>query len=173
MGGSEVGSLQLFAVGSRDKPELEINAANHPLTIIRFNREGSILATCSERGTLIRLFDSTSGATLSEFRRGMMPAVICSLAFSHDAKMVTALSNKGTVHLFEVGTSPTQPAGEEPQRAALMWKMGEFEPSTVEFLGDRKFGVVRFRTGVMETLVVDLAAHTITAFEKIDMSGSE
>jgi hypothetical protein len=47
--------------------------------------------------------------------------------------------------------------------------MGEFEPSIVEFIGERKFKVVRFRTRVMETVVVDLAQRTV-ALELLDWS---
>jgi WD40 repeat protein len=173
MSGPEVGGLQLFVVGSSGKPELELDAANHPLSIIRFNRDGSILATASERGTLIRLFDTRTGETKIELRRGLFPATICSIAFSSDSKLLAVLSNKGTVHLFETAESQTEASDEEPQRAAMMWKMGDFEPSVVEFLTDRKFGLMKFRTGVMELFRVDVQRRAVIPDGRIDLSGLE
>ena len=41
------------------------------LAAVAFNPSGSKLATASERGTVIRVFNVTDGTRLLEFRRGV------------------------------------------------------------------------------------------------------
>jgi hypothetical protein len=160
MAGHEIGSLQLFIVGSRDKPEIDLDAANHPLSVIRFNQNGTIMATASERGTLIRLFDTRSGNTVGEFRRGSFKANICSLCFAPDSTKVAVLSNKGTIHIFDSGDIDLEEP--DPQRAMLMWRMPEFEPAVVEFLSKERFGLLKLRTGVMDLFRLDMRTLQIT-----------
>jgi WD40 repeat protein len=111
------------------------------------------MATASARGTLIRPFDTQKGTAVGEFRRGSFPADICSISFSPDSKKVAVLSNKGTTHLFDSGDIDVDEA--DPQRAVLMWKMPEFEPAVVEFLSAETFGLIKFRSGIMDLFRVD------------------
>ena len=66
------------------------------------NLEGTWLATASEKGTLIRIFDTTSGAQLRELRRGADKAVIYSITFNHSSDWLAVSSDKGTVHVFAI-----------------------------------------------------------------------
>jgi WD40 repeat protein len=153
MAGHDIGALQLFVVGLRDKPLIDLEAANHPLSMVRFNQTGTIMATASARGTLIRLFDTKKGGTVGEFRRGSFQADICSISFSPDSRKVAVLSNKGTVHIFDSGDIDIDEP--DPQRAVLMWRMPEFEPAVVEFLSKDRFGLIKLGTGVMDLFKVD------------------
>eukprot|EP00928_Gymnodinium_smaydae_P042201 TRINITY_DN28449_c0_g1_i1.p1 TRINITY_DN28449_c0_g1~~TRINITY_DN28449_c0_g1_i1.p1 ORF type:complete len:522 (+),score=107.20 TRINITY_DN28449_c0_g1_i1:148-1713(+) len=63
---------------------------------------GSILATASDKGTIIRIFDARTGARLQELRRGADRAEIHSLAFGLHASWLAVASDKGTVHIFSV-----------------------------------------------------------------------
>eukprot|EP00762_Andalucia_godoyi_P005774 ANDGO_06978.mRNA.1 Autophagy-related protein 18a len=74
--------------------------------------DGSLLATCSEKGTIIRIFDTSSdcAAPIAELRRGTQPADIYSIAFSHDGTMLAAYSDKGTLHLFVNPVKTRQPS---------------------------------------------------------------
>lgn len=61
------------------------------------------VATASEKGTVIRVFNVSDGARLHELRRGMKRcATIFSLAFSPDALFLIASSNTETVHVFKL-----------------------------------------------------------------------
>jgi WD40 repeat protein len=160
MGGRNVGSLQLFVVGLSDKPEIDLEAANHQLSLIRFNPTGTMMATVSARGTLIRLFDTKSGNKIGEFKRGSFKADICSISFSPDSKRLVVLSNKGTIHLFNAGN--LEAGVPDAQRAVLKWKMPGFEPGVVEFLSQEKFGFIRFKSGIMDLFKVDVHNIAIT-----------
>ena len=67
------------------------------------NVDGTRLASASVKGTLIRIFDTETGRLLHELRRGADRAEIWSLAFSGDSSRIVLASDKGTVHVFNVG----------------------------------------------------------------------
>jgi len=66
------------------------------------NSEGNLLATASEKGTLVRLFDTDTGTVLQELRRGTDQAEIFCLAFDPVSKYIACSSDKGTIHIFTI-----------------------------------------------------------------------
>ncbi|KAJ1785317.1 Phosphatidylinositol 3,5-bisphosphate-binding protein [Coemansia sp. RSA 2399] len=64
--------------------------------------DGAMVASASEKGTLIRIFDTLSGRLLHELRRGVDRADIYSIAFSPDGTKLCVSSDKGTVHIFNL-----------------------------------------------------------------------
>ena len=64
------------------------------------NKEGTILATASDKGTLIRLFDTSTGENIQELRRGSDNAEIYSIAFDNTNRFLAVSSDKKTVHIF-------------------------------------------------------------------------
>ncbi|GMI46388.1 hypothetical protein TrCOL_g11173 [Triparma columacea] len=87
-----------------------IPAHEAELGALALNESGSRLATCSEKGTLIRIYETHSGAKLRELRRGTERAEIQSLCFSQSNEWVACTSDKGTVHIFSLEES-TDPSG--------------------------------------------------------------
>lgn len=80
-----------------------IPAHDAPLAAIAFNPSGSKLATASERGTVIRLFNVLDGSRIIEFRRGVKRcAHVYSLAFSQDSEYLALSSNTETIHIFKL-----------------------------------------------------------------------
>eukprot|EP01118_Nematostelium_gracile_P020063 TRINITY_DN9615_c0_g1_i1.p1 TRINITY_DN9615_c0_g1~~TRINITY_DN9615_c0_g1_i1.p1 ORF type:complete len:366 (+),score=89.29 TRINITY_DN9615_c0_g1_i1:179-1276(+) len=77
-----------------------IQAHNNGLTQICLNLEGTRIATASEKGTLIRIFDTKTGTQLKELRRGADKAEIYSIAFSPDSLWLAVTSDKGTTHIY-------------------------------------------------------------------------
>jgi len=77
-----------------------IHAHTNELSQLVLNRDGSRLATSSEKGTLIRIFDCVNGTRLKELRRGADKADIYSLAFNADSTALCLSSDKGTIHIF-------------------------------------------------------------------------
>nr|XP_026689712.1 WD repeat domain phosphoinositide-interacting protein 4 [Ciona intestinalis] len=102
--GHKVGGLQLIDVTTVDKTgsscPITINAHQTDVACIALNHQGTIVATASEKGTLIRLFDTMSRQKLVELRRGSDQAVLHCINFSKDSSYLCASSDKGTVHIF-------------------------------------------------------------------------
>lgn len=81
-----------------------IQAHDNNIECLAINKTGSMVATSSELGTLIRVFDTNNCYKLYEFRRGTHPSKISSLAFSYDNRYLACCSTRnGTVHLFDMG----------------------------------------------------------------------
>jgi len=79
---------------------------------------GRIVATASEKGTLIRVFLSKTGQQIQELRRGVDRAVISSLAFNLSSDRIACASDRGTVHVFAIHSAQAH-AAEEEQRALV------------------------------------------------------
>ncbi|KAK7200083.1 WD domain, G-beta repeat [Novymonas esmeraldas] len=80
-----------------------IPAHGHAVAHLRFRPDGRLLATASELGTTVKLFDTATGALLVELQRGHRPASVLALAVHHGACRIAALSANGTLHVFECG----------------------------------------------------------------------
>lgn len=92
-------------------PTTLISAHKSALRLVRLNHQGTMLATCSHRGTLIRVFNVQNGTLLHEFRRGSDPAEVYDMQFSPQGTFLAVVSSKQTLHIFQVlpGVSPTKP----------------------------------------------------------------
>ncbi|KAI2804924.1 WD repeat domain phosphoinositide-interacting protein 2 [Blomia tropicalis] len=89
--------------------KLTIAAHDNPLVSMTFDPQGTKLATASEKGTVIRVFETSKGNCIFEFRRGYARCVsIYSLSFSSDSIFLCASSNTETVHIFKLTESKLQ-----------------------------------------------------------------
>lgn len=85
------------------QPFKSIEAHLEPITKMVWNMDGTLLATCSSRGTMIRVFSmKQEGKCLYQFRRGTLSSVICSLAFDPNSDFICVSSSSGTVHVFKL-----------------------------------------------------------------------
>ena len=82
-----------------------IPAHQSEVTVMALNPQGDILASVSQKGSLIRLFDTSTGETLRGLRRGTDSAEIYSINFDKTSQYVLVTSSKGTVHIFNIGQS--------------------------------------------------------------------
>jgi len=97
-----------------------IHAHDSELAALALSLDGTHLATSSDKGTLIRVFDTQSCDQLQELRRGMDRADIRSLAFNQTCTYLACSSDKGTVHIFALkqqakSSEETKQAPEETQ----------------------------------------------------------
>lgn len=119
-GGTAAGGAGPSAAGRRTR---FVAAHDGALAALALSADGSRLATASDKGTLVRVFDTASGAPLAELRRGADRAVIFSVAFSPvqpgaatspPGAWLAASSDKGTVHVW-----PLPPPGPVDAAAAV------------------------------------------------------
>lgn len=80
-----------------------ISAHESSLSCISLSTDGTRLATASERGTLVRVWDTSSGERLHELRRGAEPAEIQCLSFDVECRWLIVSSDHGTIHIFRLG----------------------------------------------------------------------
>lgn len=66
------------------------------------NNEGTLLATASEKGTVIRVFEIPSARKLYQFRRGSMPARIHCMSFNATSTLLCVSSATETIHIFRL-----------------------------------------------------------------------
>ena len=60
------------------------------------------MATASDKGTLVRIFQSSTGLFLQEVRRGKDKAEIECICFDTSGRLLAVSSNKGTIHVFSL-----------------------------------------------------------------------
>lgn len=74
------------------------------------NSDGSLLATASDKGTIIRVFSIPGAHKLYQFRRGSMPSRIFSMSFNNTSTLLCVSSATETVHIFKL--SPQGPSAD-------------------------------------------------------------
>lgn len=98
--GSNKGEIALWKL-SNDSLKV-ISAHKNNIDALAINADGSLVATASETGTLIKIFSTSTCELRYEFRRGSSSAKINDLSFSKDSNLLACSSANGTVHLFEL-----------------------------------------------------------------------
>nr|CDS31514.2 WD repeat domain phosphoinositide interacting [Hymenolepis microstoma] len=150
-----------------------INAHYRKISALSMNDTETVIATASEVGTVIRVFDLITGVKLKELRRGhSSSAQINSMIFSANDEFLTCASDRETIHVFRLVNSgislsscstqesPTeQPTTETCVKNPSSWSLGVFSgmcesiynsatyiPSVIESAcnSERDFAVARF-----------------------------
>lgn len=98
--GRTVGQVKLFDLKTSNVSI--IPAHETPLRALAISKDGDLIATASEQGTLVRLWSFPSCTKLAELRRGVDPAAVFSLAFSPNGKTLAVTSDKSTLHVFDL-----------------------------------------------------------------------
>lgn len=81
-----------------------VRAHRGHIRCLALNSTGSVIASASDMGTIVRLHSTHSTALLHEFRRGLDRAIIYSMAFSPSSTRLGVLSDKNTLHVFDTAT---------------------------------------------------------------------
>ncbi|MCJ1246500.1 autophagy protein [Trapelia coarctata] len=80
-----------------------VTAHRSPLSHITLNNTGTLLATASDKGTIIRVFSVPKADKLYQFRRGALPASIYCMSFNATSSLLCVSSATETVHIFKLG----------------------------------------------------------------------
>ncbi|KRX52939.1 WD repeat domain phosphoinositide-interacting protein 2, partial [Trichinella sp. T9] len=102
-GSTSSGEVHLFDAATLQGLSV-IPAHNGPLNALKFNAEGTLLASASEKGTVIRVCAS-----------------IYSLAFSMDSAFLACTSNTETIHIFKLEPSPPSQNESESLNTVQDW----------------------------------------------------
>ncbi|KAG0164058.1 autophagy protein [Apophysomyces sp. BC1034] len=95
------GDVEIFDACSLRLADI-VQAHKSPLSCITMNSEGTLLATASEKGTVIRVFSIPDGNKIYQFRRGSYPAKIYSMSFNLVSSLLCVSSDTETVHIFKL-----------------------------------------------------------------------
>ena len=75
-----------------------------------------MLATASDKGTVIRVFSIPNGDKIAQFRRGTKSARIFSLSFNAASTLLAVTSDSETVHIFRLN-GQSRPSGSGASKA--------------------------------------------------------
>ncbi|CAD6187747.1 unnamed protein product [Caenorhabditis auriculariae] len=104
--GFKIGSVRIMNLNSLNEFETlaptTINAHLTEIAQIAMNNQGTLLATGSTKGTVIRVFETRTQRLLVELRRGNVQASLHCLSFSPCSTFLAASSDKGTIHVFRI-----------------------------------------------------------------------
>lgn len=82
-----------------------VPAHKSPLSSLALNSAGTLLATASDKGTVIRVFSVPEAQKLYQFRRGTYPSKIYSMSFNLVSTLLCVSSATETVHIFRLGNA--------------------------------------------------------------------
>lgn len=79
-----------------------ISAHVSELGIFELSPDGTLLATVSDKGNLIKIFNLATGLLVQNLRRGSEYANIYCLSFDPTSSWLALMSDNGTMHIFNV-----------------------------------------------------------------------
>ncbi|KAI0327639.1 WD40 repeat-like protein [Cubamyces sp. BRFM 1775] len=139
------GDVLLFSTRSLTVANV-IQAHKSPISFLSINSSGTMLATASEKGTVIRVWSIPGAEKLYQFRRGTREARIYSINFNLVSTLLVVSSAHDTVHIFKLGQgrgsgaggvqSPSSPSGSIDSREGSQGLDGGYDAFV-----DKKKGV--------------------------------
>ncbi|KAF9490949.1 WD40 repeat-like protein [Pleurotus eryngii] len=119
------GDVTIFSTTSLATANIIPSAHKSPLSILQISQNGTLLATASVKGTVIRVWSVPKAEKLYQFRRGSREARIYSIAFNPVGSLMAVSSANETVHLFKLGRGAEKP--KPPQDATSVSDSGSIE----------------------------------------------
>ncbi|KAJ9107391.1 hypothetical protein QFC21_000841 [Naganishia friedmannii] len=98
---SSVGSIMIFDTVSLTAVNM-IQAHKSPIAALAINSQGTMLASASDKGTIIRVFSLPEAKRLGEYRRGSKTAKIYSMNFNLAGTLLCVSSDTETVHVYNL-----------------------------------------------------------------------
>ena len=106
-----------------------IRAHKAPISALALNSTGTLLATASEKGTVIRVWDVPGAERLYQFRRGTREARIYSLNFNVVSTLLAVSSAHDTVHIFKLGSGRSANNNNISNTSSSSWEDHATSPS--------------------------------------------
>lgn len=108
---ASTGDVVIFSTKSLTVANV-IQAHKAPISFLSINSTGTLLATSSDKGTVIRVWSLPGVEKLYQFRRGTREAKIYSINFNIVSTLLAVSSAHDTVHIFKL---TSQKGGNKPQ----------------------------------------------------------
>ena len=101
------GDVLLF--DTKDNTALNvIQAHKSPIAALTLNSTGTMLATASDKGTVVRVFSVPDAQKLWQFRRGSQSARIFSINFNLASSLLAVSSDSSTIHIYKLAARQGQ-----------------------------------------------------------------
>lgn len=143
----DCGNIQIYDAGNL-QPRIIIEAHSSNVAAMNFSSTGTLLATASQKGTVIRVFCTKNGQRVMEFRRGVKRyAQIVSLNFSICGTYLSVSSNTETIHVFKIDQKAKEVAEKRNDKQALT------ESGDEEDKPDERLGIMKAFSKAMETFI--------------------
>ena len=118
-------TIKNYDIKKDDKYETKIIKAHQSeIVSLTLNNDGSLLASASEKGTIIRIYQTKDGALIQELRRGTKGSEIFSLVFSYNSKYLACSSSQGTIHIFCVKNEQNEVQNQKSMFGAIVGFLG-------------------------------------------------
>ena len=130
---------------------------------MRVSQDGQFLVTASDKGTLLRVFNTIDGSQVKELRRGADQAAIVDVNIDPSNKYLCCSSDKGTIHIFSMDD-------EQKNKASKLSVLGGYFSSTWGFT------VFRVKDGACKTAIIGkkvFAISTSGTFYQGEIGGTE
>ena len=98
---SSTGSILIFDTISLTAVNM-IQAHKSPIAAMAISSQGTMLATASDKGTVIRVFSVPDAKKLGEYRRGSKSARVFSMNFNAVGSLLAVSSDTETVHVYNL-----------------------------------------------------------------------
>ena len=153
-----------------------INAHINEIELFNFSQDGKFIITCSNKGTLIRIYTTHDGKLYKELRRGSDQVQIIDIKMSKDNNYLLCSSNRGTIHIFNsINTKELE--DEHIRNTEVGWGMSSFKNYLPEYFSSEwSFSQIKipktitysnFIDGVKEVVTIgDNGCYYIINFEK-------
>jgi len=161
-GHSSVGELQIFDALHLTARSM-IPAHTGQLAAIQFSPLGNRVATASDKGTVIRIFNVSDGTKVYELRRGLKrTATIHSLSFSPCGHFLACSSNTETIHIFRLDDKPKDRKDSENQTTGGAQSQTSATDSWMGYIGNVVSSVPSYLPSqVTDTLLQERAFATV------------
>lgn len=103
--GVKKGDIVIWEPETNILNSIEITAHAGEITNIKLSPKGTLVATTSENGTNIHVYESITGKQICKLRRGtniIKETKIYDICISEDDKYLACCSTNGTIHIFDL-----------------------------------------------------------------------
>ena len=104
----------------KTKKNLSIIAQDDNVSHISMNYDGTLLATSNEKRTIVKVHSCIDGTLLKIFKRGIDKVEYIYICFDKETKFMAVSSNKGTIHIFSLGSTIKKLKEKEKMRTSLI-----------------------------------------------------